>query len=82
MRRRAGEEFSSKCIKPTVKGGGGSIMVWGCMTMNGTGPIYRVEGIMDQHVYVDQILDGVLRPYANNVLADDWIFQVIKYIKY
>lgn len=53
IRRRIGEEFDQKCIKPTVKGRGGSVMVWAGMTANGPGPICRVNGIMDQYIYVD-----------------------------
>ena len=28
--RRPGEEYKDKCVKPTVKHGGGNVMVWGC----------------------------------------------------
>jgi hypothetical protein len=74
VRRRIGEEFDPKCVKSTVKGGGGSVMVWGAMSKTGPGPIHRIEGIMDQHVYVD-ILENVLLPFANEKIAADWIFQ-------
>lgn len=74
VRRRIGEEFSPKCVKLTTKGGGGSVCVWGGMTINGTGPIHRINGIMDQHVYVD-ILDSVVIPFTREKLAPDWIFQ-------
>lgn len=74
VRRRIGEEFNEKCVKPTVKGKGGSVMVWAGMSSNGTGPICRVNGIMDQFVYVN-ILKKHLLPFANENLAQDWIFQ-------
>ena len=70
--RRAGEEYDPKCTKSTVKGGGGSVMVWEAMTINGTGPIQRIEGIMDQHVYAD-VLDNTLLPFTNEKLPADWI---------
>lgn len=74
VRRRIGEAFNEKCVKPTVKGKGGSVMVWAGMTSNGTGPICRVNGIMDQYVYVN-ILKKYLLPFAEQKLATDWIFQ-------
>ena len=43
-------------------------MVWGAMSLIGVGPIHRIEGIMDQHVYVDDVLRDVLLPYAEDML--------------
>lgn len=74
VRRRIGEEFNEKCVKPTVKGKGGSVMVWAGMSSSGTGPICRITGIMDQFVYVN-ILKRHLVPFANDKLARNWIFQ-------
>jgi hypothetical protein len=34
-RRRPGEEFLDRNVKKTVKHGGGSLMVWGCITWKG-----------------------------------------------
>lgn len=76
VRRRPGEEFSPKCTKGTVKHDPSSVMVWGCMTSKSTGPIYRINGIMDRHVYTDDILDGVLHPFIEENAPEDWIFQV------
>lgn len=76
VRRRPGEEFNPKCTKATVKHDPISINVWGCMTSAGTGPIYRVKGMLDRHQYVDDILDGVVRPFVEQTLEEDWVFQV------
>ncbi len=35
--RQPSEEYKDKCVLPTVKHGGGSVMVWGCMSAAGTG---------------------------------------------
>jgi hypothetical protein len=49
-------------------------MVWGCVSATGTGPIYRVEGIMNAIGYRD-ILHNVLLPYSEENLPLNWIFQ-------
>ncbi|CAK9832774.1 Transposable element Tcb1 transposase [Anthophora retusa] len=74
VRRRVNEEFSPKCIKSTVKGGGGSVNVWGAFTLQGVGPIHRTEGIMDQYKYID-ILNEILLPFTRNQMPDNWILQ-------
>ncbi len=35
--RRKGEEYKEKCMVPTVKHGGGSVLMWGCMSAAGVG---------------------------------------------
>ncbi|KAL1256371.1 hypothetical protein QQF64_011916, partial [Cirrhinus molitorella] len=30
--RQPGEEYKNKCVLPTVKHGGGTVVVWGCMS--------------------------------------------------
>ncbi len=34
--RQPGEEYKDKSVLPTVKHGGGSVMVWGCMSTAGS----------------------------------------------
>ncbi len=31
--RQPGEKYKDKCVLPTVKHGGGSVMVWGCVSV-------------------------------------------------
>ena len=47
MRRRIGEDLLLEYIQQTVKFGGGSVMVWGCISCEGTGAITKVEGRMN-----------------------------------
>ena len=44
IRRRAGDEYADKNVLPTVKHGGGSLMVWGCMSSQGVGELHFLEG--------------------------------------
>jgi len=50
-------------------------MVWGAFNRNGTGPTYRINGIMDRNIYVNEICEGVLLPYSEEYLPLNWIFQ-------
>ncbi len=51
--RQPGEEYKDKCVLPTVKHGGGSVMVWGCMSAAGTGELQFIEGTMNANMYCD-----------------------------
>ena len=55
------EEFDLKCTVPTVKRGGGSVMVWGCFTRRGVGKLCVLDRIMDRFYYRD-ILEQNLLP--------------------
>lgn len=43
-------------VSPTVKNGGGSIMVWGCITAKGVGNLVKIDGTMNAELYC-QILE-------------------------
>ena len=45
--QRQGEEYKDKCVKPTVKHGGGNVMVWGCMSAADVGELHFIEGNMN-----------------------------------
>jgi hypothetical protein len=59
-RRRAGEEFLDRNVKKTVKHGGGSLMVWGCIGPDGPGRLHRVQGTMDAKQYVQILKESLL----------------------
>ena len=40
-----------KCLVPTIKHGGGSVMVWGCFSSAGVGDLVKIEGIMKKEQY-------------------------------
>ena len=75
VRRRAGEEMNPACVVPTVKHGGGNIMVWAGMSALGPGPIRLVDGVMDQYQY-RKILEETMLSAAEIMFANrPWIFQ-------
>ena len=62
MRRRIGEDLLPECIQQTIKFGGGSVMVWGCISCDGIGPITKMEGSMNGKDYI-RLLSKHLLPY-------------------
>ncbi|GFT29239.1 transposable element Tc1 transposase [Trichonephila clavipes] len=73
--RMPGERFFSGCIVPTFKFGGGSIMVWGCFSWFGLGPLFPVNGNMNSEMYVD-ILDNAALPTLWQYFGEDlFLFQ-------
>ncbi len=55
-----GEECKDKCVLPTVKHGGGSVMVWGCMSAAGTGELQFIEGTMKANMYCDILKQSMI----------------------
>jgi len=45
--RKKNESYAEKNTLPTVKHGGGLVMLWGRFASSGTGNLQRVEGKMD-----------------------------------
>ena len=74
--KKAGEGLSDRLVQGTVKFGGGSVMIWGCMLWKGVGYATRIEGRMDGELYrsiLEDELQSSIRYYDLN--ADDVIFQ-------
>ncbi len=67
--RCPGEEYQENCALPTVKHGGGSIMVWGCMSDAGTGELRFIGGNMDSNMYCD-ILKQKMMPSLQKLFSN------------
>ncbi len=60
MWRQPGEEYKGKCVLPTVKHGGGSVMVWGCMSAAGTGELQFIEGTINTNMNCDILKQSMI----------------------
>ncbi len=54
------EEYKDKCVLPTVEHGGGSVMVWDCMSAAGTGEVQLIEGTMNANMYCDILKQSMI----------------------
>jgi hypothetical protein len=63
-------------VEGTKKFGGGSLMMWGCMLWEGPGYGCKIDGRMDEDLYI-KILDDELQESLNyyGKTQDDIIFQ-------
>lgn len=74
VRRQPGERFRNECLVPTVKHGGGSILVWGCFAGGKVGNLKRIDGIMKKEDY-HQILQRHAIPSGNTLVGQGFWFQ-------
>ena len=48
VRRRVGKRMGPQCVTPTVKHGGGRVMIWGSFAGSRVGDLHRVTGTLNQ----------------------------------
>ncbi|GFV46016.1 transposable element Tc1 transposase [Trichonephila clavipes] len=73
--RKPNTSYHPKHTTPTVKHGGGSVMVWGCVAALGMGKPVFIDGIMHKMAYLN-ILQNNLKESADKLgLGSNFIFQ-------
>ncbi len=60
---------------PTVKHGGGNIMLWGCFSAKGTGRLHRIEERMDGAMYREILANNLLPSVRALKMGRGWFFQ-------
>ena len=73
--RKRGEAFNLSCTRGTIKHGGGSVMLWGCMAWNGVGKLEFTDETMNADLY-NNILKRNLKSSAKSLrLGNSFLFQ-------
>lgn len=59
--REVGQDYHQDCVVPTIKHGDSSVLIWGCMSLDGLGEMIFIDGITNAHMYV-KILEKIMLP--------------------
>ncbi len=73
--RKPGSTHHLSNTVPTVKHGGGSIMLWGCFSAAGTGRLVAIEGKMNAAKYKDILDENLLQSAQDLRLGRRFTFQ-------
>ena len=73
--RKPNTAFHSKNLIPTVKHGGGSVMVWGCFAASGPGRLAIIEGTMNSALYQRILQENVRLSVRELKLKRSWVMQ-------
>ncbi|KAI4894956.1 hypothetical protein NFI96_007868 [Prochilodus magdalenae] len=73
--RTKNDEYHPKNTIPTVKHGGGSIMLWGCFSAHGTGRLHCIEERMTGAMYCEILGNNLLPSVRALKMGRGWVFQ-------
>ncbi|GBC31699.2 IS630 family transposase [Rhizophagus irregularis DAOM 181602=DAOM 197198] len=71
------EKYNINCLVPTMKHGGGGIMMWGCFSWYGLGPLVRIDGRINSERYIEDILGYHVVPFLEEFEEEngEYFFQ-------
>ena len=73
--RKRKAEYNPKNNIPTVKHGGGNLMLWGCFSAKGTGRLCRIKGRMNGAMYREILGDNLLPSVRALKMGRGWVFK-------
>jgi transposase len=73
--RKPNMQMDCRNLCPTVKHGGGNVLVWGCMSATGVGNLVFIDGIMDQHMYLNILRNNLHESAEKLNIGNSFIFQ-------
>uniref|UniRef100_A0AAZ3QRG6 Transposase n=1 Tax=Oncorhynchus tshawytscha TaxID=74940 RepID=A0AAZ3QRG6_ONCTS len=73
--RKKKDEYNTKNTIPTVKHGGGNIVLCGCFSAKETGRLHRSEGRMDGAMYREILANNLLPSVRALKMGRGWFFQ-------
>lgn len=73
--RKNGRAHQHQNLIPTVKYGGGSIMVWGCFAASGPGQLAIIDGKINSQVNQDILQENVRLSVHQLKLNRSWVMQ-------
>jgi transposase len=74
--KKPGGVLTEQHVQGTVKFGGGSLMIWGCMMAHGVGNACRIDGRMDAELYTRILSDELVQSVEYYGLElDEIVFQ-------
>lgn len=72
--RKPNTSLDKQHLQPTVKYDGGLVMVWDCFSYNGVGKLHFIDGIMDQHKYIDILKQNLKDSVTKLGIENNFIF--------
>ncbi|GFW24664.1 transposable element Tcb1 transposase [Trichonephila clavipes] len=73
--RKQGTALEKENLVPTVKYGGGGVMVWGCMAANGVGRRTFIDSTLNHMGFINILKENLKQGEQDLNLGDDFWFQ-------